>query len=753
MPYLFCFLFLLLQSHPARAQERLLGKLTDGTDVVFTGSATVGLQLRREGKVVWQQTQPLIVEERTTAGTANDSSLTTESAYSRLRLIGSRALASGTVRSRLNPGVRYHITDTYQLDGDQLHIARRLIVHGNGKTEEGFVSVYRLESPGPVNRVDSHLFLPGTVYGTTDNLQPTAIGGEKTYTEGGGLLQIREDRLPAPLADVSLSDGSFLTVLNSHPDGQTTTADSEDFCSFQQTAGAQPPQLSPKIVIDERFRFGALRVHHTSAALGLGYVFPGSEGEVTYRGLVYPLAGERYWRWRLHPLKAGLVQQYDLLFRLGSSGGLTPAHRTNTWRWAGQQLKPQVVHHDILVIRDLLVNFLVKRIGQAPDGRWGFPYLVDGFANYKYIMPDAVMGFCGKNIEAAYYLIEEAERTGKAQYRELGEKVIRSFVPIPMNPPAAEGFDLLTGKPMVTMYLEGNNIYLRPLTDDFKQLANLLLAERKRHHQHPDWQAWATSFADWLLTQQHPSGGLPRKWEPVTGRVVDDSPQSSYNAIPFLVKMSQLTADPQYVAAASRIGDFSWQSGHERGVFVGGTIDNPNVIDKEAGTLATEGYLALYESTSDNRWLDRARAAADFAETWIYLWNVPMPVDADPRRLSVKPGVPSTGFQLISTGHSLADAYMSFDVDEYAKLYCYTGDAHYRTIAQLLLHNTKSLLALPVHRYDLPDLGYQQEHVGFGPARGQGIHRLWLPWVTTSHLNGIIGLEQFDKDLFNELIR
>lgn len=744
---------LLFLSFSALAQERPLGKLADGTEVVFTSPTKGGLLLRRQGKVVWQQPRPLIVMERSREGAANDTARTSSNSYANLRINGNTATATGVVQSRINPSVRYAVTDTYQLEGDQLRLNRVLTVSGNGKADEGFVSAFWLETPTPVSRADSRLFLPGNVYGTTENLQNAAIGGQDTYTKGGGLVQVREDRLPAPLADLGLPDGSFLTLLNAQPNGQTTNADSEDFRSPQQTTGTQKPQpqSSPAVLIDDRFRFGALRVRHGQRTTELGYVFPGSEGEVTYRGIVYPLAGERYWRWRLHPLKAGLSQTYQLTFRVGSSGGLAPAHRTDTWRWAWQSLQPKVVRHDITQLRGLLSDFLVKRVAQAPDGRWGFPYLVDGFDNYKYIMSDAVMGFCGKNIETSYYLIEEAERTGKPQYREVAEKVINSFTPIKMNPPAAEGFDLLTGKPMVTMFYEGNEIYLRPLTDDFKMMANLLLAERKRGREHADWLAWAKSFADWLLTQQRPDGGLPRKWEPGTGRVVMDAPQSSYNALPFLVKMSQLTNDPKYLDAAKRIGEFSWQSGHERGLFVGGTIDNPNVIDKEAGTLSTEGYLALYESTQDKRWLDRARASADFAETWMYLWNVPIPADADPKRLGVKPGVPSTGFQLISTGHSLADAYMTFDVDEYAKLYRYTGDPHYRAVAQLLLHNTKSLIALPDHRYDLPDLGYQQEHFGFGPARGQGMHRWWLPWVTTSHLNGIVGLEQFDKALFDEL--
>jgi len=76
-----------------------------------------------------------------------------------------------------------------------------------------------------------------------------------------------------------------------------------------------------------------------------------------------------------------------------------------------------------------------------------------------------------------------------------------------------------------------------------------------------------------------------------------------------------------------KAGEFCWNSSQSSGVFIGGTIDNPNVIDKEAGTISLEAYLALYRYTSDKRWLDRAIMAGNFAETWVYIWDVPIPED------------------------------------------------------------------------------------------------------------------------------
>jgi hypothetical protein len=167
--------------------------------------------------------------------------------------------------------------------------------------------------------------------------------------------------------------------------------------------------------------------------------------------------------------------------------------------------------------------------------------------------------------------------------------------------------------------------------------------------------------------------------------------------------------------------------------------------------MALEAYLRLYEATQDLRWLERARAAGDFAETWIFTWNVPMPDGIADAELHWKRGLPTAGLQLIATGHSLVDAYMAFDVAEYARLATYTEDPHYLDVARLLLHNTKAMMALPGRTYDLPGPGWQQEHWSLAPRRGRGIHRRWLPWIACSHLEGIVALEDFDLGLFSEL--
>jgi hypothetical protein len=102
------------------------------------------------------------------------------------------------------------------------------------------------------------------------------------------------------------------------------------------------------------------------------------------------------------------------------------------------------------------------------------------------------------------------------------------------------------------------------------------------------------------------------------------------------------------------------------------------------------------------------------------------------------------------------DEYLDWSVCSYAKLFNFTKDPHYLDVARILLHATKSMVALPGRLYDLKGIGWQQEHWRMGPGRsgrGVGGHRFWLPWVSANHLYSITGLEEYDPALFQRLAK
>ena len=720
----------LLSSQPV-GRTRSIGALENGARLIgFQSEGRWGLMVTNIGAASVTQSSPVEFEfysgpqaiKRVTAGY---ETLTSSNGKT-------KGLAHVT-----GPGQsRFTVQDEWTISGSVLDLSR--IVTVTGSEDVGFMSAITFRHPEPHPRSSVEYFAPGMIYGSPAHLTASAIGGSETYgANGHGQVRIREDRLPAPMFGIRFEDGSALTVLDPAPDGSTIRADARD--------------IEVQTLTDEHFRFGAIGADLDGGHHAQGFWFPGGEGEVTYRGNTYPGGQIHEWRRRYHPIRNGFAQHYRVQFRF-SRAPQFPAYLQDAWRWAYTTLKPAVTWQDIGAVRRSTIDVLASQV-QVRGDRAGIPNAVSAVPDLPQIDNKAIMGFTGENLEAAELFLADADgdsdKVRAEKHRNLGLAIFASFLRLKMNPPVGEGFNMETGEPALAIP-KARCVFLRSFGDDMKATLRAYRRERQAGRTHKEWLAWVKQFGDWLLTQQNPEGGFPRSWKPVIGEVFDPSPQASYNAVPVLVLLTGETGDQRYLQAGEKAAEFVWTHGQSLGQFVGGTIDNPDILDKEAGTLSLEAYLALYEGTHDAKYLGRARAAANYAETYIYLWKVPMPSDEDDRELQWKHGIPTPGTQLIATGHSLVDEYMAFDVDEYAKLGRWTGDEHYLRVAKLLFHNTKNMTALPGRTFDLKGPGWQQEHFSFAPVRGVGLHRLWLPWVATSQLNGIFGLMQFDKQLFQQ---
>jgi len=694
-----------------------------------------GIAIEGQGMSSARQPHPLQIE---IWDKKSDTYTSLRGAYDSFKLHEEKWIGRGTVKGP--HALSFAFDDHWTVDGTTLRLNRTVTVTGN--LEGGFRSSAIFGLTEPRKWPEVQWFSPGMIYGNFAHLRDNSYGAGNYYKPGDYAVWIREDRMPAPLMAARFADGSTVAVLNSAPNGATTHSEGNDFSHASRA--------------DARYQFGAIGAQEDEETLHFGYLFPGSEGQISYGRKSSAVAtAHAAWRRRYHPIEDGFIHRYEVAFHFNRARDFNN-FMSESWRWAWQTLRPKVNPQNLAACWTYVVNVLAENTLEF-DGRSGTQIVSPAVPGLKEREnPKSIMGFIGYALGSAEMMLaasttDHSERG--AELRRKAEKSIDSFLRIPMSPPAGEGFFLKTGVYATSQGGEKTDyeIFLRCFTDDMKSLMRAYEDEQRLGRTHASWLAWVQQFADWLLTKERLGGGFIRSWMPRTAEVVSDSPTSSFMVVPFYAQLYRLTGRKKYLDVAIRTADFAWNQGQDLGRFVGGTIDNPNVIDKEAATISLEGYLALHDITKDSRWLEYAKAAAAMAETWMYIWNVPMPDDAPDASLQWKRGVPTTGMQLIATGHSLVDAYMAFDVASFGRLYRLTGDKHYLEVASILLHNTKAMIELPGRPLGLRGPGWQQEHYCFSLPRGVGRHQLWLPWVAVSQLRGIKDLITQYPEIYHQL--
>ncbi len=713
----------------AQPTERIdLGRLPTGATVSFTHDASEW-RMEISGGPAPRLFQPKCARLEVYHSDQDIRQLT--AGYQTVSKSGSGVEASADIA---DGDVTFRVQDRWTLEAAVLSLSRKVEVAGNAPG--GFYSSVIFTVDPATRWTNVNFLVPGVLYGDPTYDGDRSPGGMANYN--ARRLLMREDILSAPLFALSFSNGASVTLLDPAPRGDTTE---------EETRLAKP------VITDARLQFGALGAWQTNAEpIEFGFRFPGTSDSLGGRGAP---AGRRTIR-RYHPISRGVVHAYQVSFRFGQNESFREVTR-NSWRWAWKTLNPPVHYIDVEQMRRVLIDHLEAQANTI-DGRTAMPFVISSVptnqVQWNYTM--VAMGFVGKDIECADQLLREGDRDTSdrgQKMRRTGLAIISSLIQaLPTVPLQGTGYDLATGKPWTGDHQEWVAPWLRNATEDMRVLMRAYRRERALGRQHPDWFTWVRNYVDWLVLQQREDGSFPRRWKPGTSEVAEATGTASYCPVPLLVIMSEETGDLKYQQAAIRAAECVWTNWGNRGLFIGGAIDNPNITDKEAGMLSLEAFLSLYESTKEPKWLERAQAAATFAESWIWIWNVPMPVDADDAQLHWKKGVPALGFQGITAAVAgSVDEYLDWAVPSYAKLYNLTKDPHYLEVARVLLHDTKSMVALPGRQYDLRGIGWQQEGWRMGPGgggRGVGGHRFWLPWVSANHLYGITGLEEYDPALY-----
>jgi len=684
-------LFLMLSATAPARIANLLKAQNSNLRFVPVANRDFVLQLST-GTTLFEQKTPLALEIVDDQGTARWIFGT----YQKVAAHNGAVDATGEV---LSPhGTHFLFFDRFARAGDGFQLQRRVEVALPSPHDVGFATRFGFAWAQPETTRDGDVLMPGAWYLQNQNVPPRAFAANIDFQ----VLMYREDRLGLPL--VAFRDRkSGMSLIVERAGGQPTTFAGEE---------------GNKRFIDERFQVGALGFLNTGC-LEVTFAFPGSEDERPLLNSHAP--SSQRWLPRSHPVRRGVRHAYTVHFEAGKTASFAAMVETTTKAAIARAMPPLVQANLGRVYRASMD--LLNAVIQPYNGTVSVPFQV-GVPGGEIKDTSMQMGFVGMALPCASLLLRDGLETRNARAVERATRVVDFWVqqsPEPSGVPKTWA-DFPTAGQVTWRHFP---THLRIASDGMRGVLQAWEVARRHGLDKPQWLQFARNFGNFLAEHQNADGSWFGSWN-FDGTPHDHFTNATTHPLEFLIDLTQATGDRKYQQAALRAGEFCLKTVHQQYSYVGGTPDNPNVTDKEAGVLAMQGFLALFDATGEHQWLEAARQAAVYCETWVYWRDLPMPSG---NATQVFPGGRTTvGLSLIATGHAGADNFMALAPFAWYRLYLLSGDTHFLQTARWLLHDTKQIMDWDGKLgYKYP--GLLPEAMSLSTPRGSGVAG-WLPWLT-----------------------
>ena len=452
--------------------------------------------------------------------------------------------------------------------------------------------------------------------------------------------------------------------------------------------------------------------------VSIDYLYPAVNGQQPSRGIgpvrtAQPLTNVTW----VHPMREGFSQQYAVAVTFGRYDGFGAMLR-GTWREVYPRLKDRLFPVDNALLFENMMRFLkdvTRRFGEA----WGTPFVAQ-LPDFDPNSFSAEIGFVGQQAGIGYQLLRWGRLGGDGDAVEKGLGILDFWA----NYPTTE-----TGIPRLWVHLSAHQaepqpMWVRQIGDGMEAILDAWVFEVKRGIRHENWLEICVRTADLLTNLQNEDGSFYRSYHD-DGSCCMDSKASTPCVVRFLVQLYLVTQNEAYLQAAIRAGEWAYAHQYQGFEYRGGPCDTSDILDKESGIYAMFAFISLYDVTGDKKWLEAACGAADYTETFTFVWDFPVynPYPAHPfRRYHI------SGQSNVSVGTAGGDIYMAACSYTYYRLYLLTGDLHYRDFAEFLNCNCKQANDVDGscgYRY----IGLVNEGAHFSEQEYRSRYH-WLPWCT-----------------------
>lgn len=372
-------------------------------------------------------------------------------------------------------------------------------------------------------------------------------------------------------------------------------------------------------------------------------------------------------------------------------------------------------------------------------------------------------GFTGRQIDIALELAAYEE-----VFRERGEKVIDFFVnhfveksgwvyslyDLEQKRPFASFGDVNAPKLHYVSYGTEEGNYLRTMTEPMFDLLRAYKWYKEKGIEKADWICAAEVYASFLLDRQNPDGSWYRAYkkngEPVfmneRMECAEENNRGSKSStsipIPFLCAVKTMFPQKEkYLEAAVRAADYTLAHEGKWELYQGGTMDNPDIVDKEAAQYAMAGLYSVYSLTGDKKYLKGAQNAAKQFVTWNYIWNAPTRKGTilDKKHFKTK------GLGAINSiwCGGVVDIYSLFHIKELYLIGKETGETFFEEVADWISIAAHQILSWSGDDMGFADAGMQPEGFGICPqGMDEGMIEkgdVWgtLGWIYSAGIGGV----------------
>ncbi len=626
---------------------------------------------------------------------------------------------SATARVSTKGGGTFAVTDVYRASSQSFSCERTVEVTSAG-ADEGFQSEIVFSAETQKSAEDYDYFVPAVIYRDRENHPNNSIA--KGFTAERADVYIQETMICLPLVMIrDRASGYALALQHLRPeiDADGISGGGED--------GA----------VNDYLRYGSLSVGLASGA-SVGMTYPCKQSNSRY-------ADKNIF----HSVRQGNSHAYTIQLIPSKTEEYETAV-VDCFKTAYEAESPKIateINIDEIYEDNIeLFSKEYKEFGTGSIPSAGLPFqldLPDGGKSEGYSFQ---MGFIGQQTSVAYHLLYAGYEKNDASLIKKGETMMNFWTS-----------NLVMGNALPAVWWQpGNNdsggaariypAFLRCMIDGAEGMLDAYNLQKSKGKDVAPWKNAVLKIGRFLVEHQNPDGSYYRAYN-TDGSVCTDTSDARYQgtskyntpmAVRFLGKLYEFTGDEGYKTAALKAAEYSYETLYKQmGKYVGGTPDNPNIVDKEAALYALYCFDTAYVLTGDKKYLASAEHAAVCFMSFVYAYDFAVPATAENAKVNPFAEGGVIGFSVIAAyGGFAADNYAAVAYYAMYRLYLFTGDEFYYHCALLLEYNTK--LACD---YD-GRMGYAYRAMcpeATSVANFQyGGSNAWLPWCGVVNIEPIL---------------